>query len=210
VTSWPSYLTALWRVDRTFWHSIRCIQELRRRRWLRDCTRCNDLPCCTCNVHRPVSFKFPRPQITDVTNHSCHDTVTLNPNNQTELHGVAVALLCDELTVWWDVCVWRVDWWRHDRVTSWLVAMSSSIAYSGAQTWRPPLHPLCLRTWRPPPPFVWGYGSRANPFVGRPGGRPTSPLSWPSWVPAPFVIWGSDWGPRGCPYSLCLGSGGCP
>jgi len=25
--------------------------------------------------------------------------VTLNPNNQTELHGIAVALLCDELTV---------------------------------------------------------------------------------------------------------------
>jgi len=29
----------------------------------------------------------------------CYDTVTLNPNNQTELHGIAVALLCDELTV---------------------------------------------------------------------------------------------------------------
>jgi len=39
------------------------------------------------------------PQITVVTNHPCYDTVTLNPNNfETELHGIAVVLLCDELT----------------------------------------------------------------------------------------------------------------
>jgi len=25
--------------------------------------------------------------------------VTLNPNNKTELHGIVVALLCDEMTV---------------------------------------------------------------------------------------------------------------
>jgi len=50
-------------------------------------------------VQRPVSFDFPCPQITVVTNYPCYDTVTLNPNNQTELHGIAVALLCDELTV---------------------------------------------------------------------------------------------------------------
>jgi len=51
-----------------------------------------------------ISFKFPRPQVTVVTNHPCCDTVTLNPNNQTELHGIAVALLCDELTVTRRVC----------------------------------------------------------------------------------------------------------
>jgi len=45
-----------------------------------------------------ISFKFPRPQITIVTNHPCYDTVTLNPKNETELHGIAVALLRDELT----------------------------------------------------------------------------------------------------------------
>jgi len=50
------------------------------------------------NVQRFVSFKCPHPQITVVTYHPCYDTVTLNPNNQTELHGIAVALLCDELT----------------------------------------------------------------------------------------------------------------
>jgi len=50
-------------------------------------------------VQRLVSFKFPRPQITVVTNHPCYDTVTLNPNNETKLHGIAVVLLCDELTV---------------------------------------------------------------------------------------------------------------
>jgi len=53
------------------------------------------------HVQRFVSFDFPRPQITVVTNYPCYDTddtVTLNPNNQTELHGIAVALLCDELT----------------------------------------------------------------------------------------------------------------
>jgi len=49
-------------------------------------------------VQRLVSFKFQRPQITVVTNHHCYDTVTLNPNNETKLHGIAVALLCDELT----------------------------------------------------------------------------------------------------------------
>jgi len=50
-------------------------------------------------VQRIVSFKFQRPQITVVTSHRCYDTVTLNPNNETKLHGIAVALLCDELTV---------------------------------------------------------------------------------------------------------------
>jgi len=50
-------------------------------------------------VQRLISFEFPRQQITVVANHSCYDTVTLNPNNQTELHGIAVALLRDELTV---------------------------------------------------------------------------------------------------------------
>jgi len=33
-------------------------------------------------VQRLVSFKFPRPQITVVTNHPCHDTVTLNPKKE--------------------------------------------------------------------------------------------------------------------------------
>jgi len=50
VTSWPSCLATLWRVDPTFC----CIQELRRRRWLRYCTRCNNLTCCTCMCN--VSF----------------------------------------------------------------------------------------------------------------------------------------------------------
>jgi len=50
-------------------------------------------------VQRLVSFKFQRPaQITVVTSHPCY-TLTLNLNNETELHGIAVALLCDELTV---------------------------------------------------------------------------------------------------------------
>jgi len=80
-----------------------------------------------------VSFKFQRPQITVVTSHPCYDTVILNPNNETELHGIAVVLLCDELTVWRDAYVtsWPVpSWscyditvWRDDRVTSWLVAV---------------------------------------------------------------------------------------
>jgi len=51
------------------------------------------------HVQRLVSFKFQRPQITAVTSHPCYDTVTLNPNNETELHGTEVVLLCDELTV---------------------------------------------------------------------------------------------------------------
>jgi len=50
-------------------------------------------------VQHLVSFKFQRPQITVVTSHPCYDTVTLNPNNETELHSIAVALSCDELTV---------------------------------------------------------------------------------------------------------------
>jgi len=49
-------------------------------------------------VQRIVSFKFQRPQITVVTSHPCYDTVTLNSNNETELHSIAVVLLCDELT----------------------------------------------------------------------------------------------------------------
>jgi len=57
---------------------------------------------------RLVSFKFPRPQITVVSNYPCYDTVTLCPNNQTEQHDIAVDLLCDKLTVW-----------RDDRVTTW-------------------------------------------------------------------------------------------
>jgi len=65
-------------------------------------------------VQRLVSFKFPRPQ---VTNHPCYDSVTLYPNHQTELNGIAVALLCDELTG--D----KLTVWRDDRVTSWLVAV---------------------------------------------------------------------------------------
>jgi len=83
-------------------------------------------------VQRLVSFKFQRPQITVVTNHPCYDTVILNPNIETELHGIAVVLLCDELTVWrdayvtsWPVPSWSCDdmtAWRDDRVTSWLVA----------------------------------------------------------------------------------------
>jgi len=58
-----------------------------------------------------VSFKFQCPQITVVTSHPCYDTVTLNANNETELHAIAVALLGDDLTVW-----------RDAYVTSWLVA----------------------------------------------------------------------------------------
>jgi len=50
-------------------------------------------------MQRLVSFKFQRPQITVVTSHPCYDTVTLNPNNGTELHGIEKVLLCDELTV---------------------------------------------------------------------------------------------------------------
>ena len=50
-------------------------------------------------VQHLVSFKFQRPQITVVTSHPCYDTLTLNPNNETELHGIAVALLRDVLTV---------------------------------------------------------------------------------------------------------------
>ena len=49
-------------------------------------------------VQRLVSFKFQRLQITVFTNHPCYDTVILNPNIETELHGNAVVLLCDELT----------------------------------------------------------------------------------------------------------------
>jgi len=51
------------------------------------------------HVQRLGSFKFQHQQITVVTNHPCYDTVTLNPNNETELHGIAVVLLRDELTV---------------------------------------------------------------------------------------------------------------
>jgi len=53
-------------------------------------------------VQRFVSFKFQRLQITVFTNHPCYNTVILNPNIETEvteLHGIAVVLLCDELTV---------------------------------------------------------------------------------------------------------------
>ena len=50
-------------------------------------------------VQRLVSFKFQRLQITVFINHPCYDTVILNPNVETELHGIAVVLLCDELTV---------------------------------------------------------------------------------------------------------------
>jgi len=75
-------------------------------------------------VQRLVSFKFQRPQITVVTNHHCYDTVTLNPNNETELHGIAVVFImwrvdcvtrrvCDELTGA------ELIVWRHDRVTRW-------------------------------------------------------------------------------------------
>ena len=64
-------------------------------------------------VQRLFSFKFQRPQVTVVTNHSCYDTVILNPNNETELHGIAVVLLCDELTGV------ELTVWRHDRVTRW-------------------------------------------------------------------------------------------
>jgi len=42
---------------------------------------------------------YQQPQITVFTNHPCYDTVILSPNIQTELHGIAVVLLCDELTV---------------------------------------------------------------------------------------------------------------
>jgi len=50
-------------------------------------------------VQRLVSFKFQRLQITVFTNHPCYDAVILNPNIETELHGIVVVLLCDELTV---------------------------------------------------------------------------------------------------------------
>jgi len=69
-------------------------------------------------VQRLVSFKFPRPQVTVVTSHPCYDTVTLNPNNETELHGIAVVLLCDELTVTRHICD-ELTVWRHDRVMRW-------------------------------------------------------------------------------------------
>jgi len=48
------------------------------------------------NVQRLISFKFQRLQLTVFTNHPCYDTVILNPNIDTELHGIAVVLLCDE------------------------------------------------------------------------------------------------------------------
>ena len=84
-----SHHFTVWRVDCHVWwrcdeltvllltYSISRIQDLHRCWWLRYCTRCNDLPCCrpTCNyVQRLVSFKFPRPQITVVTNHPCYDS----------------------------------------------------------------------------------------------------------------------------------------
>jgi len=70
-------------------------------------------------VQRFVSFKFQRPQIIVVTNHSCYDTVTLNPNNQTELLGIAVALLSARL--WWVDCVTRrlCDELTGDELTMW-------------------------------------------------------------------------------------------
>jgi len=86
-------------------------------------------------VQRLVSFKFQRLQITVFTNHPCYDAVILNPNIETELHGIAVVLLCDELTMWrdayvtsWPVPSWPCDdmtAWRDDRVTSWLVALAA-------------------------------------------------------------------------------------
>jgi len=51
-------------------------------------------------VQRLVSFKFQRPQITVVTIIIILAMiVTLNRNNETELDGIAVVLLCDDLTV---------------------------------------------------------------------------------------------------------------
>jgi len=81
-----------WRVDRTFWPSIRHIQKLRRCQWLRHCTRCNHLPCCTCMCNVSFLSSFNAHKITAVTSHPCYDTVTLNPNNETELHVIAVVL----------------------------------------------------------------------------------------------------------------------
>jgi len=83
-------------------------------------------------VHRLVSFKFQRLQITVFTNHPWYDTVILNPNIETELHGIALVVLYDELTVWRDVYVtsWPCDSmtaWRDDRVTSWLVAFRDTV-----------------------------------------------------------------------------------
>jgi len=47
--------------------------------------------------YTPVPFLPPNQQCQSTEGN--YDTVTLNLNNQTELHGIAVALLCDELTV---------------------------------------------------------------------------------------------------------------
>jgi len=40
----------------TSWPSTCCIQELHHGRWLRYCTRCNNLPCCTCATSFLSSF----------------------------------------------------------------------------------------------------------------------------------------------------------
>jgi len=57
------------------------------------------ITCHVVHVQRLISFKFQCLQITVFTNHPCYDTVILNPNVETKLHGIAVVLLCDELTV---------------------------------------------------------------------------------------------------------------
>ena len=70
VTSWPYFLTYHSSHSRASLSSV--TSRLHTLEWL---------AMLYTNVERLVSFKFPRPQITVVTNHPCYDTVTLKPNN---------------------------------------------------------------------------------------------------------------------------------
>jgi len=141
------------------------------------------------HVQRLVSFKFQSLQITVITNHPCYETVILNPNIETELHGITVVLLCDELTVWrdayvtsWPVPSWPCDdmtAWRDDRVTSWLVAsIGPKSLYC---TW---LHLLCLTP--PAEGFPWDdlrkIFSGCQRMAKVPNAVEILPKIWTAWV----------------------------
>ena len=89
-----SHRKIVWRVDRPFWPSIRPIQELRRRRWLRYCTLAVITPSVLSTVSGCYLTGVQKKKITTGSFVMC---------------SLVTSWLCDE-TLLWRVDRWRIDW----------------------------------------------------------------------------------------------------
>ena len=129
--SWPSCLTALWRVDRTFWLSTRRVQESYAVVSAFDIAHA----AMTCHaVHVCATSRFF--QVSTPTSHQSSllwfSDIKPKSSNRTERH-------CSGFVMW------RVDRWQVDRVTRWPCDELTGSSSGYALKYIAPLFPISTR-----------------------------------------------------------------